>query len=135
MRRFYLTMLTMLMSAAALWGEAQTGVLTGTISGKEKYVAGKNSYLMDGYDVNVAYKVVMGAPVCTANMTWTRHNSYAVKSKKIAYAQLAEYPDLKARYDLITPKSVECTYTIMFYSENSKAYIASAKTKTVLTFL
>ncbi len=135
MRRFYLTMLTMLMSAAALWGEAQTGVLTGTISGKEKYAAGKNSYLMDGYEVNVAYKVVMGAPVCTANMTWTRHNSYAVKSKKVAYAQLAEYPDLKARYDLITPKSVECTYTIMFYSENSKAYIASAKTKTVLTLL
>ena len=87
----------MLMSAAALWGESQTNVLTGTISGKEKYVAGKNSYLMDGYDVNVAYKEVMGAPVCTANMTWTRHTNYTVKGKKVAYAQLAEYPDLKAR--------------------------------------
>ena len=125
----------MLMSAAALWGESQTNVLTGTISGKEKYVAGKNNYLMDGYDVNVEYKEVMGAPVCTANMTWTRNNSFTVKGKKVAYAQLAGYPDLQARYDLITPKSVECSYTIMFYSESSKAYIASAKTKITIDLL
>ncbi len=135
MRRIYLTMLTMLMSAAALWGEAQDGVLTGSISGKEKYAAGKNSYLLDEYKVDVAYKEVMGDPVCTASMTWTRNNSFTVKTKKVAYAQLESYPDLKARYDLITPKSVECVYTIMFYSESSKAYIASAKTKLKLDLL
>ncbi len=135
MRRFYLSMLTLLMSATALWGEAQTGVLTGSISGKEKYVAGKNNYLLDGYNVDVAYKTVMGAPVCTAGMTWTRNNSFTVKSKKIAYAQLAEYPDLQARYDLLTPKAVECSYTIMFYSESSKAYIASAKAKLTIDLL
>lgn len=63
MKRIYLTMLTVLMSAAALWGQAQETALSGSISGKEKYVAGKNSYLMDEYKVDVTYKEVMGDPV------------------------------------------------------------------------
>ena len=135
MKRIYLTMLTVLMSAAALWGQAQETALSGSISGKEKYVAGKNSYLMDEYKVDVTYKEVMGDPVCTASMTWSNLPSYMVKGKKITAAQLEKYPDLKARYDLIAPKAVECTYTIMFYSESSKAYIASAKTKLSLDLL
>lgn len=135
MKRIYLTMLTVLMSAAALWGQAQDATLSGSISGKEKYVAGKNSYLLDEYKVDVNYKEVMGDPVCTASMSWSNAPSYTVKGKKIAAAQLEKYPDLKARYDLITPKSVECVYTIMFYSESSKAYIASAKTKLTLDLL
>ncbi len=135
MKRIYLTMLTVLMSAAAVWGQAQEANLTGSISGKEKYVAGKNSYLLDEYKVDVNYKEVMGDPVCTASMTWSNTPSYTVKGKKITAAQLEKYPDLKARYDLIAPKAVECTYTIMFYSESSKAYIASAKTKLTLDLL
>lgn len=135
MKRIYLTMLTVLMSAAALWGQAQDNTLSASISGKEKYVAGKNSYLLDEYKVDVTYKEVMGDPVCTANMSWTSNPSYMVKGKKITAAQLEKYPDLKARYDLITPKSVECVYTIMFYSESSKAYIASAKAKLTMDMI
>lgn len=135
MRKIYFTMLALFFAVVAVWGQTSKGEFPGTFTGKVKYASGKNNYLLDEYKVDYLYKIVMGEPVCVANMTWTRNQGYVVNKKNKKYAQLSEYGDLKLRYDLIVPKKATYKYTLMFYSEQSKAYIASASTALTLDLI
>lgn len=135
MRKIYFTMLALFFAVVAAWGQASKGEFSGSFSGKAKYASGKNNYLLDEYKVDYLYKIVMGEPICVANMTWTRNPGYTVNKKNKKYAQLSEYEDLKLCYDLIVPKKATYKYTLMFYSEQSKAYIASATTSITLDLI
>lgn len=135
MKRVYLTMLAALLSVGAMFGQARNATLSGTYSGKVKYAAGKNAYPMDEYKLDYTYKVVMGDPVCQANLTWTRNNSYTVNKKTVNYTKLGEYEDLKTRFDALAPDSVTFTYTILLYSDTKNAYIASAKSSITLPYI
>lgn len=135
MKRFYLTMLSVLTSVAMMFGQGQYTNLSGSYDGQVKYVAGKNAYPLDKYKLDYTYKIVMGDPYCFANVSWTRNNSYTVNKKSVNYQNLKGYEDLKQRFDLLVPDSAVFTYTILFYSETSKCYIASAKTSVAVPYI
>ena len=135
MKKICFTMFALIFAAAAVWGQAIKGEFPGSFTGNAKYASGKNNYLLDEYKVDYKYKIVMGEPVCVANMTWTRNQGYTVSKKSKKYVQFADYADLKMCYDLITPKKAVYKYTLMFYSEQSKAYIASATTSLTLDLI
>lgn len=135
MKRVYLTVLSALMSVFIMFGQGQFTSLSGTYSGKMKYVPGKNVYLLDEYRLDYNYKVVMGEPRCEAQVAWTRNNGYTVDKKNVAYSRLSQHPDLQQRFDLLVPDSAVFTYTVMLYSEQSKCYIASAKTRLVVPYI
>ena len=94
MRKICFTMLALFFAVVAAWGQASKGEFSGSFSGKAKYASGKNNYLLDEYKVDYLYKIVMGEPICVANMTWTRNPGYTVNKKNKKYAQLSEYEDL-----------------------------------------
>ncbi len=135
MKKGFLTMLAAFFSVVTLFGQSKNADLSGTYTGKIKYVAGKNAYLMDEYKLDYNYKVVMGDPVCLANLTWTRNNTYTVNKKTVSYAKLSEYQDLKARFDMLVPDSVTLTYTILLYSDQKNAYVGSAKTSITIPYI
>ncbi len=128
-------MLATVLSVVALFGQSNNANLSGTYTGKMKYAAGKNAYLMDEYKLDYTYKIVMGEPVCLANLIWTRNNTYTVNKKTVSYSKLGEYKDLKARFEMLVPDSVTLTYTLLFYSDSKNAYIASAKTSITIPYL
>lgn len=136
MKRIRFTMLLFIMlMAASVSGQDLKEVKSGSFSCKTKNAVGKNSYLLDDCKVDYTYKVIIGEPVYFANMVWNRKSDFAIgksKKTKITYAQLSEYPDLQKRFDLITPLSAKFKFTIMFYSDQTKAYIASAKSEMTL---
>ena len=127
--------MTALLSVSTMLGQGQNTDLSGTITGKEKYVQGNNAYLLDEYKLDYTYRVVMGSPVCVADMSWTRNNSFTVNKKSQTYQSVSEYADLKQRYDLLAPDSATFTYTMMFWSEQSNCYIASAKTSLTVPYI
>lgn len=135
MKRVYFTMLATILSVVTLFGQVGNTNLSGTYSGKMKYAAGKNAYLMDEYKLDYTYKVVMGDPVCQANLTWSRNNSFTVNKKTVNYAKLSEYSDLKARFDMLVPDSATFTYTVLLWSDSKNAYIASAKTSITVPYI
>ena len=135
MKKVFLTMLATVLSVVALFGQSNNANLSGTYTGKMKYAAGKNAYLMDEYKLDYTYKIVMGEPVCLANLIWTRNNTYTVNKKTVSYSKLGEYKDLKARFEMLVPDSVTLTYTLLFYSDSKNAYIASAKTSITIPYL
>jgi len=113
-------------------GQGQGDGLSGTFSSKARYVPGKNIYLLDEAKVNYTYKTVLGDPVYYADMVWTRRNDFTVNNVKISHSDLSAYPDLQKRFELITPVSVKFRFTMMFYSNQIKSYIASAKSEIVI---
>jgi hypothetical protein len=129
MKRLKFTAIALFLSLMAVNGQEQKDALSGSFSSKAKYAAGKNSYLLDECKVDYTYKTVLGAPVYLANMVWTRKNDFTIKNDKISYSDLSAYPDLQKRFELITPANVKFKFTILFYSNQSKAYIASAKSE------
>ena|GEM_PF-658677 len=134
----FIVLLFLMMMAASVNAQDLKDVKTGSFSCKANYGAGKNSYLLDDCKVNYTYKIIIGEPVYFANMVWNRKSDFTIgkaKKTKITYAQLSEYPDLQKRFDLITPVSAKFKFTVMFYSEQSKAYIASAKSEMVLPLI
>ena len=135
MKKIYLTMLAALSFVTTLFGQVRYADLTGSHTGKMKYAAGKNAYLMDEYKLDYTYKIVMGDPVCVSNVSWTRNNSFTVNKKTVNYAKLANYEDLKMRFDRLVPDSAVFTYTMLFYSEQSKCFIASAKTSVTVPYI
>lgn len=128
-------LVTALLSVSSMLGQGQTADLSGTYSGKEKYVQGKNAYLLDEYKLDFTYRVVMGSPVCFTDFTWTRGNSFTVNKKTQSYQTVSEYSDLKQRYDLLVPDSATFTYTMMLWSDDANCYIASAKTSLTVPYI
>ncbi len=133
MERLKFTLIALLFSLVAVNGQEQKDVLSGSFSSKAKYAAGKNSYLLDECKVDFTYRTVLSAPVYFANMEWTRKNDFTIKNEKISYSDLNEYPDLKKRFELITPVNAKFKFTVLFYSNQSKAYIASAKSEILIS--
>ena len=111
MKRVYLAVFAAILSVSALFGQGQFVDLSGSYNGKVKYASGKNVYLMDEYKLDYNYKMVMGEPTCSANVTWTRNNSFTVNKKSMNYAKLSKHPDLKMRFDLMVPDSAVFTLT------------------------
>jgi hypothetical protein len=135
MKNFQITLVALFLSLMAANGQEQKGELSGSFTCNARYQAGKNSYLLDYCKVDYAYKTILADPVYVANMTWTRKNNFTFQKEKINYADLKEYPDLQKRFDLITPIQANFKFTILFYSDQSKAYIASAKSEIVIPFV
>lgn len=135
MKRVYLAVFAAILSVSALFGQGQFVDLSGSYNGKVKYASGKNVYLMDEYKLDYNYKMVMGEPTCSANVTWTRNNSFTVNKKSMNYAKLSKHPDLKMRFDLMVPDSAVFTYTILLFSEQSNCYIASTKTSITVPYV
>jgi len=131
MKRLKFTTIALILSLMAVSGQ-QNDVLSGSFSSKAKYAAGKNSYLLDECKVNYTYRTILGSPVYYTEMVWTRKNDFAIKNNRISYSDLSAYPDLQKRFELITPMSVKFKFTLLFYSDQSKAYIASAKSELVI---
>ena len=131
MKRLKFTAIALFLSLVAVCGQGQNDV-SGTFSSKAKYAAGKNSYLLDECKVDYTYKIVLGAPVYVANMIWKRKDDFTVKNEKITYKELAAYPDLQKRFALITPTNVKFKFNVLFYSNQMKVYIASAKSEMVV---
>jgi hypothetical protein len=129
MKKLQLTLIAAFMSFAAVFGQGQTEQMSGSFSCKAKYATGKNCYLMDTCKVDFTYKLIMGNPAYSANVVWSGKDDFVHNKSKISYGQLSEFPDLKRRFELISPKSAKYTITVMFYSEKAKAYIASATTQ------
>ena len=132
MKRLKITAVTLFLSLIAIHGQEQKDVLSGSFSCKAKYAAGKNNYLFDECKVDYTYRLVLSAPVYQASMTWKRRNDFSIKNDKISYSDLRDYPDLQKRFELITPTKVRFKFTVMFYSDKSGAYIASAKSEMVV---
>ncbi len=130
MKRLKFTAIALFLSLMAVCG--QEDALSGTFSSKAKYAAGKNSYLLDECKVDYTYKMVLGSPVYVANMTWKQKDNFTVKNEKISYRELDAYPDLQKRFTLITPNNVKFKFTVLFYSDQMNAYIASAKSEMVI---
>ena len=133
MKRLKFTAIVLFLSLMAVYGQGQKDALSGSFSSKAKYAAGKNSYLLDECKVDYTYKTVLGAPVYFAHMVWTRKNDFTIKNEKISYSDLSMYPDLRKKFELITPVHVKFKFTILFYSNQPKAYIASAKSEMVIS--
>ena len=129
MKKLQFTVIALFLSLMAVSGQEQSDVFSGSFSSKARYAAGKNIYLMDECRVNYTYKVVLGSPVYQADMVWTRRNDFTVNNVKISHADLNAHPDLQKRFELITPVSVRFKFTMLFYSNQIKAYIASAKSE------
>jgi hypothetical protein len=135
MKNFQITLVALFLSLMVVNGQEQKGDVSGSFTCNARYQAGKNSYLLDHCKVDYVYKTVLADPVYLANMTWTRKNNFTIKKEKINYSELKEYPDLQKRFDLITPIQAKFKFTILFYSEQSKAYIASAKSEMLIPFV
>lgn len=135
MKKLQFTIIAIFFSLMAVSGQEHTDVLSGSFTGKAKYATGKNSYLLDDYQVDYTYRTVLSAPVYFANMTWKRKNDFTIKNDKISYSELQEYPDLQKRFELITPASAKFKFTVLFYSNQSKAYIASAKSEIMVPYV
>lgn len=138
-RNRFIVLLSLLFVAVTASGQNANSdeVKSGSFSYKVK--PGKGFNLMDECNVDFSYRRVVGDPVYKASIQWSRLNEFAVtkgaKKSKVTYAQLAEYPDLQKRFDLIAPTSAIFDFTVMFYSAQSDAYIASAKTKMDFPFV
>lgn len=135
----FIVLLSLLFVAVAAGGQNSNSeeVKSGSFSHKVKN--GKSVNLMDECTVDYTFKKVVGNPVYEASLQWSRLNEFTVtkgaKKTKVTYAQLAEYPDLQKRFDLIAPINAIFDVTIMFYSSQSDAYIASAKTRIEVPFV
>ncbi|MDR1729137.1 MAG: formylglycine-generating enzyme family protein [Prevotellaceae bacterium] len=129
MKRLKFTAIALFFSLMMVFGQEPDGILSGSFSGKAKYTAGKNSYLLDECKVDYTYKMILGSPVYVANMTWKRKDDFTVKNEKISYKELEAYPDLQKRFALLTPVNVKFYFTVLFYSNQMNSYIASAKSE------
>lgn len=138
-RNRFIVLLSLLFLSVTAGGQNSNSeeVKSGSFSYKVK--PGKSANLMDECNVDFSYKKVVGDPVYTANLQWSRLNEFTVtkgaKKTKITYAQLAEYPDLQKRFDMIVPVNAIFDFTVLFYSSQSDAYIASAKTRMEFPFV
>lgn len=134
-RNRFIVLLSLLFLAVTASGQSSNSdeVKTGSFSCKAKTAKGKSSYLMDECNVDFTYKKVVGSPSYTTEVQWSRLNEFTMvkgaKKSTVTYAQLGEYPDLQKRFEMITPTNAVFDFTILFYSTQSDAYIASAKSR------
>ena len=114
-RNRFIVLLSLLFLSVTAGGQNSNSeeVKSGSFSYKVK--PGKSANLMDECNVDFSYKKVVGDPVYTANLQWSRLNEFTVtkgaKKTKITYAQLSEYPDLQKRFDMIVPVNAIFDFT------------------------
>lgn len=131
MKRFQLTLAAALLASASSFAASQ---FTGSFACKAKY-SGKNTYLMDSCHVDYTYKKVAGAPSYSAKVSWTQLPGYTVGGVSVSANDVAKFKNYKQRYNDIAPTKAVLNFTVLFYSDEFKGYIGSAKASMVVNNL
>lgn len=133
MKKIHLTIFSVFMAITSSFGQ-NTEEISGSFSCKAQYPS-SNQYLMDSCRVNYTFKTVMGDPAYIANVVWSRKNEFVYNGKRIVENNLHSLSGLRQKYETIAPTKAKYTFTVLFYSDKFKSYIASAKTTIEIPYL
>lgn len=134
MKKIHLTLIAAMVSSLTAFGQ-QVDQISGSFATKVKYASTSNVYPMDSCRVNYTYKTVMGSPGYLANVVWSSRNEFTYNGTKVTLNDVKNYPDLLRRFKSIAPTNAKLTFTLLFYSDALKGYIASAKSSMSIDYL